>query len=59
MAMMQQQKSGYISKDRMKKIQDSYVAFTGSLVDEVFGGAELNLKEPEEGEEGKNEEGKD
>jgi hypothetical protein len=29
------------------------------LVDEVFGGAELNLKEPIEGEEGKNEEGKD
>jgi hypothetical protein len=54
MAMMQQEKSGYITRDRMKKIQDSYVAFTDSLVTEVFGGAELNLKDVPEDEGGEN-----
>jgi len=53
MAMMQQQKSGYITRDRMKKIQDSYVAFTDSLVSEVFGESKLNLKDvPGDEEEG-------
>jgi len=53
MAMMQQQKSGYITRDRMKKIQDAYVAFTDSLVTEVFGESKLNLKDvPGDEEEG-------
>ena len=53
MAMMQQQKAGYISKDRMKKIQDAYVVFVDSIMNEIFGENKLKIDDeaPDKGEE--------
>lgn len=49
---MQQQKAGYISKDRMKKIQDAYVVFVDSIMNEIFGESKLKIDEaPDKGEE--------
>jgi hypothetical protein len=52
MAMMQQQKAGYISKDRMKKIQDAYVVFVDSIMNEIFGENKLKIDDeaPDKGE---------
>lgn len=52
MAMQEQEKSGYISKSRYQKIQDAYLEFTNSLIEEVFGNpepqSELDNNEPNE-----------
>ena len=37
LAMQQQEKQHFISKDRYQKIQDAYLEFTNSLIEEVFG----------------------
>lgn len=51
MAMLQQEKAGYVSKDRMAKIQDAYMVFTGALVNEVFDPNVTIQEEEEDGEE--------
>ena len=55
MAMMQQEKQGYISKDRMNKIQSAYIVFTDSLVNEIFDPNNKMKITPDEGEEDENE----
>jgi hypothetical protein len=37
MAMQQQEKQQFITKDRYQKIQNAYLEFVNSLIDEVFG----------------------
>ena len=39
MAMQQQEKQQFITKDRYQKIQNAYLEFVNSLIDEVFGPA--------------------
>lgn len=50
LAMQQQEKQKFITKDRYQKIQDAYLEFTESLLEEVFGPKAEPLK-PEEEEE--------
>lgn len=37
MAMQQQEKQKFVSKDRYQKIQNAYLEFTNSLIEEIFG----------------------
>nr|DAV87219.1 MAG TPA: Prohead core protein serine protease [Caudoviricetes sp.] len=50
MAMMQFERTGYISKDRLQKIQDAYLVFTDSLVNEIFD-SNVKIEETPEDEE--------
>lgn len=47
MAMIQMGKQGFVSKDRMQKIQEAYTEFVRSLMDEVFGQLPAKESEPE------------
>ena len=48
MAMQQQEKQQFITKDRYQKIQNAYLEFVNSLIDEVFGPTSHLTELPEE-----------
>lgn len=49
MALIELKKQGFISKMKMKKIQDAYVDFIAAIQDYVFGSAPIDLDKEENG----------